>query len=237
MLLEVPVVSLVDQPDRLVMTIPGLDKQTARRMANQAVREARRKMPKRSGASAARLGPTYGDGFFGVKWQDSYVWFQEHGISPFTMFSLAGKTIPMWVDDQDGSERAKNPKAQTRTTMSGKTQVLIFRRAAKLGQTKQVPASRTRRGHRRGEMVTVPASYPGAPGRISRREMASPMTTAGRVAGAVAVGNVGVRWRNPGLGARLFLNNAITLTAQWNGYLPVRVYACDARWRAMTGGQ
>lgn len=228
-LLETPEYRLVERPDRLLMPIPGLEIGDARRMANQAVREARRKMPKATGYGASRISPAYGQGYFGVKWQDSYVWFQENGINPFTMTSLAGKTIPMWIDDPTGEERAKNPKARTRVTQSGKSQVLIFRRVAQIGQRKTV-----RKVNRRtGEVTTndVPMSYPGAPGRIGIREAGGGMTAPGRVAGAIARGNVGVRWRHPGLAPRMFMNNALTLTAQWNGFLPVRVYATDSTYR------
>lgn len=228
MLLEVQEMRLSERPDRMVMLVKGLGPKRARNLANQACREARRKMPKATGESAKRLQPVYGKDFFGIYFPDSYVWFQDHGIRPFTMKSLAGKTIPMWIDDPTGQERAKNPKAKTRTTVSGKQQVLIFRKAAQQGQriTKRTVNKKT------GEVVheDKPASYPGAPGRIGKREAGSPNTTSGKVAGAIAQGNSGVRWRHPGLAPRLFLNNALTLTAQWNGILPIRVYATDANW-------
>ena len=203
MLLEVPEMMLCETPDRIIMIVKGLSGKRARNIANAAVRECRRKMPKMSGASAARIQPIYGQGFFGIWWADSYVWFQDHGIRPFTMRSLEGKTIPMWIDDPTGQERSKNPKAKVRTTMSGKVQVLIFRKASNVGK----------------------------PGRINVREAAKPHTRAGKQGGRIAKGNVGVKWRHPGLAPRLFLNNAITLAAQWNGILPVRVYLCDQGWR------
>jgi hypothetical protein len=183
-----------------------------------------------SGDGAKRLTPVYGLGFFGIKWQDSWMWFQENGIKAFTMRSLQGKTIPMWIDDASGQERAKNPRAKTRTTASGKVQVLIFRRAAMQGERRQV----TKKGPG-GTLVSksVPASFPGAPGRISVRESAKPYTTQGRVAGAIARGNGGVRWRHPGLSPRFFMNNALTIAAQENGVLPIRVYATDARTRVV----
>lgn len=199
-LIETQEMIISSQPDRLIMLVGGLSGSRARTMANLAVREARRVMPKLTGASASRLFPLYGSGFFGVGWADSYVWFQEQGIRPFTMNSLKGKTIPMWVDDADGTERQKNPKAKTRMTVSGKTQVLIFRRA----------------------------TSPGAPGRISRRSAGSQ----GKVAGAIAKGNVGVKWRHPGLAPRRFLNHAVSLAAQQGGIVPNRVYAADRTWRA-----
>lgn len=187
-------------------------------------------MPKMSGASAARLQPLYGKGYYGIWWADSYVFFQDHGIRPFTMRNLAGKTIPMWIDDPTGQERAKNPRAKVRVTMSGKTQVLIFRRAANIGQ-RITKYGRDRDGNR----IVVsdkPASYPGAPGRIGLREARSPNTRDGKLGGQVARGNIGVRWRHPGISPRLFLNNACTLAAQWNGILPTRVYLADGTWRS-----
>lgn len=203
MLLDVPEMKLCENPDRIIMIVKGLSGKRARNIANAAVRECRRKMPKMSGASAARIQPIYGQGFFGIWWADSYVWFQDHGIRPFTMKSLEGKTIPMWIDDPTGQERSKNPKAKVRTTMSGKIQVLIFRKATNVGR----------------------------PGRINVREAASPHTRAGKKGGQIAKGNNPIRWRHPGLAPRLFLNNAVTLAAQWNGILPVRVYLCDQGWR------
>lgn len=165
----------------------------------------------------------------GMASHNSYVWFQEQGIRPFTMFALAGKTIPMWVDDPTGTEREKNPRAKTRVTMSGKVQVLIFRKAAMPGAVRK-----TRRKVADGtyEEFTVPASYPGAPGRIGKREAAQPWTTPGRVPGAIARGNIGVRWRHPGLAPRMFLNHAITQAAQRGGIVPTRIYAADRSWRS-----
>jgi hypothetical protein len=203
-LLETQEMVVSAHPDRLIMMVPSLRGARARNMANGAVREARRVMPKLTGRAASRLFPLYGAGYFGLGWADSYVWFQEQGIKPFTMYALAGKTIPMWVDDPTGTEREKNPKAQIRTTMSGKTQVLIFRKVVN----------------------------PGAPGRIGRRQAGRPHTTAGTRGGQIAPGNIGVRWRHPGLAPRLFLNHAMTLAAQQAGIIPTRVYAADRGWRS-----
>jgi len=228
-LLETQEMIISPHPDRLIMMVSGLSGKRARSMANGAVREARRLMPKLSGRAASRLFPLYGSGFFGLGWADQYAWFQEQGIAPFTMFALAGKTIPMWIDDPTGEERQKNPRAQTRITMSGKTQVLIFRRAAQPG------ARRTVRRKVAGgtyETFTTVASYPGAPGRISRREAGRPDTAPGRSGGAIARGNSGVRWRHPGLAPRLFLNHAMTLASQRAGIVPVRIYAADRSWRS-----
>lgn len=162
----------------------------------------------------------------GMGSHNTYVWFQDHGISPFTMRSLAGKVIPMWINDPTGAERSKNPKAKTRTTASGVVQVLIFRKAARLGSQ----ITKRKRDPKTGRMVETskPASYPGAPGRINRREMGAPHTTPGRLGGAIAPGNGGVRWRHPGIAPRLFLNHGVTMAAQRHGILPVRVYVCDS---------
>jgi hypothetical protein len=224
---EAPEFALTNNPDRVIMVVKGLRGPRARRIANAAVRHARRLMPRMTGRAASRLFPLYGAGWFGIGWQDSYTWYQDNGIRPFTMYSLAGRTIPMWVDDPTGTERQRNPKAKIRTTLSGKTQVLIFRRAAQLGATKTV---RTRVAGQ-WESRTVPASYPGAPGRIGRRETGRPWTTPGRTGGQVAAGNVGVRWRHPGLAPRKFLNRAMVMAAQENGILAERLYIADRSWR------
>jgi hypothetical protein len=228
-LLEAQEMVISPHPDRMIMLVKGLKGPRARNLANAAAREARRVMPKLTGQAASRLFPLYGSGYFGIGWADPYVWFQEQGIRPFTMFALQGRTIPMWVDDPSGTEREKNPRAQTRITMSGKTQVLIFRKAAMAGQTRTV---RRKLANGTYQEYTVPASYPGAPGRIGQRETGRPQTTPGRVPGAVARGNIGVRWRHPGLAPRRFLNHAMSLAAQQGGIIPERVYAADRGWRA-----
>lgn len=196
-------------PDRLVMMVEGLDESSAEVLANDAVYMARQLAPKSTGRSARNLQPIWGPGIFGVKWLDNHVWFQEAGIRPFTMRSLAGKTIPLWINDPDGSEQRKYPKAQTRRTADGRTQVLIFRKAAPIGSRKVVM--------REGRPVDVPRSYPGAPGRISMREAPQPWTAAGRVGGRIARGNVGVRWRHPGLSRRGFIRQSIELAADHHG--------------------
>jgi hypothetical protein len=148
---------------------------------------------------------------------DPYVWFQEHGIPAFTMTALAGKTIPMWVSDFDGSVRTKNPKAQIKVTADGRVKVLIFRKAAPIG------ARKTKTRHTKlGDIITdAPASYPGAPGRISVRGEG----------GQIGKGNVGVRWRHPGLKPRLFMNNSMVRACLQYGILPIRVYLADQNWR------
>jgi hypothetical protein len=217
-----------ERPDRLIMVVHGLKGPRARTIANAAVRQARQLMPKLTGYSASRIFPLYGSGYFGIGFQDSYVWFQENGIRPFTMFSLAGKTIPMWIDDPTGEMAAKNPRAQTRITMSGKPQVLIFRKAARMGQRK---TTRRKVAEATYEEFSMPASYPGAPGRIGVRQAGQPWTTPGKAGGQIAGGNVGVRWRHPGLAPRQFLNRSITLAAQQAGIIPTRIYAADRNWR------
>lgn len=207
------------------MLIPGLPPRRAMTIAGVAVQEARKLAPKLTGESAKRLTPLYGDGYFGIYFPTSVIWFQDHGIRPFTMNALEGKTVPMWVDDPTGTERVKNPKAKIRTTASGKTQVLIFRKVAMKGT--RVPKYRTDKMGIQHVVGDTPASYPGAPGRISNREAGKPNTTTGRVAGAIARGNGGVRWRHPGLAPRLFLNYAMTTAAQRYGILPIRIYIAD----------
>jgi hypothetical protein len=230
LLLETAELRIAENPDRIIMVVPKMTPGRARSCALAAVRECRRKMPKMSGSSAARLQPIYGKGYFGIWWADSYVFFQDHGIRPFTMRNLAGKTIPMWINDPTGQERAKNPKAKVRVTMSGKTQVLIFRKVANIGQ-RITKYGKDRQGNR-VVISDKPASYPGAPGRIANREASAPWTRNGKQGGQISRGNVGVRWRHPGIEPRLFLNNAVTLAAQWNGILPTRVYLADGTWRS-----
>jgi hypothetical protein len=229
-LTETAELKISNNPDRLIVVMPGIKAPQARRIANEAVKLARRNAPKLTGDGARRMQPIYGKGFYGIYFGYSYMWFQEQGIRAFTMNNLAGKTIPMWVDDPTGQERVKNPKAKTRITASGKVQVLIFRRAAQKGQYKTVK----RRSKVSGEVteVRVPMSWPGAPGRIGLREARSPRTRPGKVAGQIARQNVGVRWRHPGLSARLFMNHALTIASGNAGFTPTRLYAADAKWRA-----
>ncbi|MFE4863238.1 LAGLIDADG family homing endonuclease, partial [Streptomyces sp. NPDC056670] len=145
-------------------------------------------------------------------------------------YTLTHNTIPMWIDDPTGQERRDNPKAKTRVTESGKTQVLIFRRAARIGERKRV----YRRDPKTGLKILVsdkPAHYPGAPGRIAWREAKQPWTRPGRRGGAIHPGNIGVWWRHPGIKPRSFLNTSMTAAAQKAGLLPERVYVADKGWR------
>lgn len=212
-------------PDRLVMLVNGLDAEAANYVAINAVYLARQSMPRVSGATARRLQPISGEGYFGIFFPDAWTWFMEHGTNPFTMRSLAGKLIPMWITDPDGSERRKNPKAKVRTTEDGRTQILIFRRAARIGQRKVVRRKNKVTGQM--ETTTTVASYPGAPGRINRRVAPSPFTPPGLRGGQIARGNVGVRWRHPGLNAMLFLNGALADAVFQAGHLVETVFAAD----------
>jgi len=143
-------------------------------MAERAVRYAKMEIPK-FWSARKRIKPVYGEGWYGITWSDSYLWFQDQGIRAFTMNSLKGKTIPMWVSDDDGSLRANNPKIETRIRDDGSQQVLIFRKATR----------------------------PGAPGRISKRDEN----------GRIAKGNVGVKWRHPGLESKNFLLHGVQRAA------------------------
>ncbi len=221
---------LSERPDRLIIVIPDMRPAQARRVALEATRMARRLMPKMTGDGARKLQPLYGRGYYGIFFGAPYIWYQENGIRPFTMNKLAGKTIPMWIDDPTGQERIKNPKAKTRVTASGKVQVLIFRKAAQKGQYKTVKRKNKSTGQMQDTMV--PRSWPGAPGRIGVREASNPRTRSGKVGGQIAKGNVGVRWRHPGLTPRKFMNSSLTLVSGLHGILPTRVYVCDSKWRA-----
>jgi len=209
-----------DHPDRIIIVSPVLTAARARALANEAVRMARQLSPKINGAGARRLQPVYGKGVAGIRWADPYMFYVDHGTQPFTMYKLAGKTIPMWVADPGGFERERNPKAKVRTTADGRVQVLIFRRVAALGQKR--PDGK-------------PASYPGAPGRISRREAAAPWTTPGKRGGAIAAGNGGVRWRHSGIVGRQFMNHSLAIAAQRAGVIADRAYLADVGWRTRTG--
>lgn len=203
-------------PDRIMMAAAGYSEDQCRILAERATEAARRFAPKLMGQSSSRFAPVWKEGWFGVHFPDPYIWYQESGIRPFTMRSLAGKTIPMWINDPSGEVRRSNPRAETRTTVDGRTQVLIFRRAARMGQRKM--AMRRRGGE--WQMVDVPASYPGAPGRIALR----------RPDGRIAPGNVGVRWRHPGMTAKGFIYDAITVSAYEAGLPVTDVIATNERW-------
>lgn len=207
--------------DRLYIRFPiPVDKSISHMAASSAVHYARERAPKLFGDMSRQLTPIWDEGHFGIRWTDPVTWYQEMGIRPFTMRSLEGKTIPMWIDDPTGEERSKNPKAKTRITPSGRFQILIFRKAAKRGARKNVK----RRIGGIDQWVDVPQSYPGAPGRINRRVKGAPFTTSG--GGRIARGNVGVRWRHPGMASKFFMHEGLLLAAVELGLprgLPVEV--------------
>jgi hypothetical protein len=195
----------------MIYVAPELPIEGCYEAAQLAVAHARALCPKLTGTGASGIQPLFGEGYFGLTWEMPYIWIQNQGAKPFLMRSLAGKTIPMWIDDPTGTERRDNPKAQTRTTESGRTQVLIFRRAAPIGTRKTVK----RKGPGGATIsVDVPASYPGAAGRIANREASAPYTTPGRLGGRIARGNIGIRWYFPGLAPRNFLEEGLHRAAQ-----------------------
>jgi hypothetical protein len=229
MALSAPQVQLTAAtPDRVIMALSGLPEDAARYMSIDAVQRARMTMPRVTGATASRLQPFYGRNFFGIWFPDSHTWFMEHGTKGFTMRSLAGKTIPMWIDDPDGSVQRQNPKSETRTTDDGRMQVKIFRKAAPIGKRKI-----NRKRDKVTGMVTTwtsPASFPGAPGRINKR-ISGATATASQRPGAISLGNGGVKWRHPGLRAMGFLNSALATVAFESGFLIQPVYVADgATW-------
>lgn len=194
-------------PNAMVAFVEGMSYETALGMSAAAVHIAQEWMPKVSGSAARSLRPVAYRGYYGISWGRSYIRHLEHGTRPRTMTSLAGKTIPMWVDDQDGSRAAKmSPKDRatlTRTTEDGRRQIKIFRKAAPIGSRKWI--------EREGRRVSVPRHYPGAPGRIRDR------TEDGRI----APGNVGVWWRHPGTKGRDYIGDALDYVAHTAG---VKIY-------------
>ena len=198
-------------PNALEVAVPGVGSQWTHWLALQAVSQAKLLAPKSTGRGALRLTPFWGEGVFGIAWADNYMWYQEAGIRAFTMRSLAGKLIPMWVSDRDGSEAAKIPAKdrarRTRIDAAGKRQVLIFRKVARMGARRMRPTSTP------GIFRSAPASYPGAPGRISHRTVVDGRNT-GKIAAVVnGLPHVGVRWRFPGLIGRGFMTHALRSTA------------------------
>lgn len=205
----------VPLPNRLYILAPGFSHRQCELLAQRAAAIARALTPKLSGRGAAGIKPYYGAGYFGLRWDRSYIWYQERGTNPFTMHKLAGKTIPMWIDDPTGVERRKYPKAKTRITLNGRVQVLIFRKAAAHGARKRV-AVRDRQG-RLVRWREAPKSFPGAPGRIARttyrEEYGKVGKHTGKIAKLVPRPHVGVRWRHPGLVEREFLAHSLQQTA------------------------
>ena len=194
----------------MVYVSDGLDIDDAYEAALLAASKAQELSPKLSGSAARSITPIWGNGYFGLTWEAPYLWFQNAGVRPFLMRSLAGRVIPMWVDDPTGREAERNPKARRRVTESGREQVLIFRTAAPIGSRKVV--KRKGPGGKYID-VDVPRSYPGAAGRIANREAPAPWTTPGRLGGRIAQGNIGIRWYFPGLSPRYFLQESLRLAA------------------------
>jgi hypothetical protein len=213
-------------PDRVVMVVNGLSGNDGRWMAAAAVRYARAHAPKLTGDSARTITPIYGKGYFGLRWSEERVWFQNAGVRPFLMRSLAGKTIPMWIDDPTGTERNRNPKAETRTTPTGRVQVLIFRRAANPRETKLAERRRRVNGKMKTVTVAVPKSYPGAPGRIATRPVTNPNVPEDELksTGRIARQNVGIRWYFPGLTPRNFLQNGLVEACNKFDVLPGAIH-------------
>lgn len=208
-------------PDRAIMGAPGLDIDRAWYIATKAMYDARTHMPRVTSASAFNLIPIAGEGWFGVAWTHPHIWYQEMGTRPFTMRSLAGKAIPMWVNDPTGEVANKQRNPRRRITDDGRHQTLIFRRAARFGQRKDVWRQEGGRMVRR----SVPMSYPGAPGRIavnrSQGLMRQGSVNPGQGnPGWIARGNVGVRWRHPGLQPGRYVARGIFDSATAHG-LPV----------------
>jgi hypothetical protein len=208
------------QPDRAIMVFRDLPEGEARYLATDALYRARHRMPRVTGMTARALDPLWGRRWFGLGFPP-VAWYLSAGTGPRTMHELAGKTIPMWITDVDGSLRRASPKAKVRSTDDGRTQVLIFRKAAKLGARKTMVS-------KWGTTYSAPASYPGAPGRIARRTPGMPWTPTGGVGGAAATGNVGVRWRHPGVRAMQFLNAAMAEAAFDAGLIVEPIYVADA---------
>jgi hypothetical protein len=206
-------------------------------MAYDALVMAHRLMPKLTKASYAGLQPTWGPNYIGLTWRQDYVWYQERGIRSFPMKSLAGKTIPMWISDPNGEMRRKNPKAKTRVTAAGVTQVLIFRKAAHIGQNKS-PNGRWKKDRGPQFHPTSPAHEPGQPGRIERRKTRltnqhipgrGKLGPVGRPVykstGQIAKGNVNKWWVHPGLTPRYFMNTSLTRTCNSNQVRIMRMVA------------
>lgn len=199
-------------PDRFYMYIEGLAEDDAEIVAKRAANYAKFLSPKLTGKGAKQIEPIWGEEYIGLYFPAPHMFYQDAGISPFTMRNLAGKTIPMWIDDPDGEVKRENPKAEQRTMANGRVQTLIFRKAAPIGSRKSVV--------RNGKVMDVPRSYPGAPGRIDKREPEGKVVRGAKVGGRIARHNVGVRWRHPGLRRKGYLRQALELAADDYG-LPI----------------
>ena len=182
------------------MYVEGLPGPEAQFLAHEAVQIARKLAPKLSGnppGASPRSGETASSGSVGRRLR----LVPGGGIHPFTMRSLAGKTIPMWINDPTGEERQKNPRAQTRVTASGKTQVTSSARRPPSAHARPSPGRRLVETSR----SRCPSSYPGAPGRIGTGSLGGPGPPRDELPRPIARRNVGVRWRHPGLARRSFI--------------------------------
>ncbi len=188
-------------PNTLKARVPRLSAAQAEVLARAAASHAAAIAPKSSGRGAASIEPVWDEGWYGIRWSEASMWFNEMGTRPRTMRELAGKVIPMWIPDPTGKLArdvpAKDRRERVRRDAAGKQEVKIFRRAAKIGARKMS-------GGR-----SVPASYPGAPGRIARRRTDPP--------GQIAKKNVGVRWRHPGISPRGFMRHSLEDVATASG--------------------
>lgn len=189
-----------EDPNCWVAVMPDeIPDNVAARLAESAVAMAREMVPRVTGASARRLRAVWGKRWYGIHDVSGNLRYGNRGTRPRVMRELENKTVPMWITDDDGSMTEKVPMHKrgemTRVTEDGRRQVKIFRKAAPIGSRKTVT--------RNGRQVSVPRSYPGAPGRINRRD------DIGKIAG----GNVGVRWRHPGIQGRDYVGDAILYVA------------------------
>lgn len=197
-------------PDHLWVNVPQLTEDQCKELAVLCAARAKAIAPKVSGQGARGIKEFHGKGYFGLRWDSSYLWYVESGTKPHTLRSIAGKTVPMWLPDPLGRLAHDNPKAKTRITEDGRKQTLIFRRAAKMGQHKDV-VKRDSKG--RLQVRQVPASYPGAAGRINLRrwpDFPGGTGTNGRIMSTIARPHIGVRWRHPGIVGKHFMAHAIT---------------------------
>lgn len=134
----------------------------ARRLAQDAVILARLKAEEQMNITPATLSALYPiankDGSFGIGIEPRayYLYFQDRGIRPFTMYELEGRTIPIRLPNG----------------------TVIFRKAKNVGK----------------------------PGRIKDRDEK----------GRIMKGNVGVKWRHPGLPPKNFIEWGIEESIRQN---------------------
>lgn len=183
----------------------------AARLAESAVAMAREMVPRVTGASARRLRAVWGKRWYGIHDVSGNLRYGNRGTRPRVMRELENKTVPMWITDDDGSMTEKVPMHKrgemTRVTEDGRRQVKIFRKVPPIGSRKTVI--------RRGQRVSVPRHYPGAPGRVDPRT--------GRFGG--------VWWRHPGLRPRRYFEDALVMTAEQSAVPLVDIYPTRMRGR------